>query len=195
MDGSPALVGRKVALVAATRSTEGDTAREQEVTVDDLAGEVGPMAYRIALNMLGDPVSAEDAVHDAYLQAHRGLKSFRGDARLRTWFMRIVVNSCRRHRRLWRRWVVGNVEVERARADEIEAPVLGDPGLRERIEAGVLRLPHRQRTAFVLRYTQDLSIDEIAEVMGCASGTVKATLFKAVRKLRSELEDLVGDES
>jgi len=149
------------------------------------------MAYRVALSMLGDGAAAEDAVQDAYVQAHRGLKGFRGDASLRTWFMRIVVNSCKRHRRIWRRWVVGNDDVERARAEELQQEAVpGDPGLRLRIEESVLKLPHRQRTAFVLRYNQELTIDEIAEVMGCASGTVKATLFKAVRKLRCSLKDL-----
>ena len=149
------------------------------------------MAYRVALSMLGDSAAAEDAVQDAYVQAHRGLKGFRGDSSLRTWFMKIVVNNCKRHRRIWRRLVVGNDDVERVRAEGVQQePLAGDPGLRERIEESVLRLPHRQRTAFVLRYSQELTIEEIAEVMGCASGTVKATLFKAVRKLRNELEDL-----
>lgn len=167
--------------------------KAQTITVDDLAREVGPLAFRVACKMLGDPAAAEDALHDAYIQAHRGLKGFRGESSPKTWFMRIVVNSCKRHRRLWRRWVLGFDDRENEVGGEATEPVVGDPGLRERLERAVLSLPHRQRTAFVLRYTQELSTREVAEIMGCAEGTVKATLHKAVHKLRAELADL-GEE-
>lgn len=79
-----------------------------------------------------------------------------------------------------------------SRADELSHETIqdadqGDPGLREQLRRAVLLLPHRQRMAFVLRFGQELTIEEIAEVMGCAPGTVKATLHKAVEKLRRRL--------
>jgi RNA polymerase sigma-70 factor (ECF subfamily) len=176
------------------RSSTRDIARDPAALVEELAAEVGPLAFGVAMSMLGDRGGAEDAMHDAFVQAFTGLRSFRGDASLKTWFLKIVVNCCKRHRRLWRRWVVGAAAatstIDSALREQVHVDSLGDPGLRARLEQAVLGLPHRQRTAFVLRYQQDLTIDEIAAVMECAPGTVKATLHKAVHKLREELADV-----
>ncbi|MBW2261301.1 MAG: RNA polymerase sigma factor [Deltaproteobacteria bacterium] len=159
--------------------------------IEELADEVGPLALSIATRMLGDRTLAQDALQDAFVQAYRGLSGFRGDSSLRTWFLRILVNSCRRHRLLMRRWIAGTrrTELENPGAD-VHTDTHGDPALRARLERAVLALPHRQRTAFVLRYVHDLGIAEIAGIMGCAEGTVKATIHKAVRRMRRELQDL-----
>lgn len=176
------------------RSEASPAARDPAALIEELAAEVGPRAFGVAMSMLGDRAAAEDALHDAFLLAAAGAKSFRGDSSLRTWFLTIVVNCCRRHRRLWRRWVLGVDVPEAAKADVDQgaSDVHGDPGLRALLDSAVRRLPHRQRTAFVLRYQHDMTIDEVAAVMECAPGTVKATLHKAVLKLRKELEDVGG---
>jgi len=160
-------------------------------TIEEIAREHGPKALGIAHSMLGDRSSAEDAFQDALVQAYRALPGFRGESSLKTWFMRILVNSCRRHRRLWRRFTIKHEaaarESERARED-----VHGDPVLAARIEEAIARLPHRQRTAFVLRHVQGMKIAEIALVMNCAEGTVKASVHKAALKLRATLGDVEG---
>ena len=189
--------GRSVELSAERSSTVSDSDRER--VIDELAREVGPVAMGIAMQMLGSRAAAEDALQDAFVQAYRGLPSFRGDASHRTWFLKILVNACTKHRRIWRRWVLGKGEDVAMTTTESEAHVdaHGDPGLRRRLDEAILTLTHRQRTAFVLRYSQDMSIDEIASVLDCAPGTVKATIHKAVQKLRRQLGDigpLVDDE-
>ena len=167
-----------------------DTARSAR-RIEELAEEVGPLALSIATRMLGDRTLAQDALQDALVQAYRGLPGFRGEASLRTWFLRILVNSCRRHRVLTRRWLAGRRRLGREIAvEETYTDAHGDPALRARLEAAVLALPHRQRTAFVLRYVQGLGIAEIAGIMDCAEGTVKATVHKAVFRMRRELQDL-----
>ena len=139
----------------------------------------------------GSASLAQDALQDAFVQAYRGLPGFRGDSSLRTWFLRILVNSCRRHRVLMRRWLAGRRRVEQENPGaNVHTDTHGDPALRARLERAVLALPHRQRTAFVLRYVQGLGIAEIAGIMGCAQGTVKATVHKAVLRMRRELQDL-----
>jgi RNA polymerase sigma factor (sigma-70 family) len=92
-----------------------------------------------------------------------------------------------------RRWL--RTRREAAAPEDAQVDAHGDPALRARLARAVLTLGHRQRTAFVLRYTQGLSIAEIAEVMGCAQGTVKATIHKSVMKLRRELGDLTRGET
>ncbi len=160
----------------------------RETAFDDLARNVGPMALAIAQRMLGNEEQARDAVQDAFLNAYRALPGFRGEAQMRTWFIRIVINSCRRQRSLWtklnRLLSFGDPAVDTAPAP---LPGLPDPGLSDRIRVEVSRLPHRQQTAFVLRYGEEMSLSEIAEVMDCPVQTVKSNLFKAVDKLRLHL--------
>lgn len=167
-------------------------AAERERRIESLAQDVGPLALGVARKMLGDRALAEDALQDAFLQAYRGFGGFRGESSMRTWFLRILVNSCRRHRVVARRWLSRGRE---AAAEQVHTDAHGDPALRTRLDKAVLALPHRQRTAFVLRYTKDLGIEEIARIMGCAPGTVKATIHKAVMRLRRELGDLMRGET
>ncbi len=160
----------------------------RETAFEDLAREVGPMALAIARRMLGNEEHARDAVQEAFLNAYRALPGFRGEAQMRTWFIRIVINCCRRQRGLWmklnRLLSYGDPAVENAPAPYAGLP---DPGLAARIQAGVDRLPHRQRTAFVLRYGEELSLEEISAIMECPVQTVKSNLFKAVEKMRLHL--------
>jgi len=169
---------------------------EQRARLEELAGELGPTAYRVAVRLLGDPASAEDAMQDAYLQAYRGLAGYRGEASLKTWFLRILVNRCHKlGRGLGRRRLEDHsVELLDGLAEESGQPG-SDPWLRRQLDLAVAGLPPRQQTAFVLRYGEDLSLREVAEVMGCAEGTVKATLHKAVAKLREVLTDLAPEGS
>ena len=106
-------------------------------------------ALRLALRLLsGDRAAAEDVVQDAFVRAHRGFGAFRGDARLSTWFDRILVREVYRHfRRPWRRWTGGSEcpeGVSEAHASD------GDRWLRGRIETSLALLSSNQRTVFVL---------------------------------------------
>lgn len=164
---------------------------DSQEQIEILARDVGPLAFKIALNMLGNRADAEDALSDAYLRAYRGWANYRGEASPKTWFIKIVVNSCRKHRRLWRRLVLGNSDLSES-PDQVGTvyDTHGDPGLRGRLQSAIIHLPHRQKTAFILRYLHDFKIVEIAGVMNCAPGTVKATIHKAVVKLREELREI-----
>lgn len=163
-----------------------------------LAEEVGPRALSIARSLLGSREAAEDAVQEAFERAFRRLRTFRGDASLSTWFLRIVVNTAHRHGRRRRRLLaftrVEAPAIERARSGSRTPEQVSEANeIGRRLDQALARLPRRQRTAFVLRYLEGLSTAETAGVMSCAEGTVKAALFRAVGKLRSELEDLLEE--
>lgn len=147
-------------------------------------------ALRLAFRLLGgDQATAEDVVQNAFLRAHRGLAGFRGDAGLDTWFYRIVVNEVQRQRR-WqsvRRLFGGDPETAPPPLDPRPA---GDPGLRRRIAAALERLSAGQREAFVLVHLEELTVNEAADVLGKAVGTVKSHLHRALAALRGELADL-----
>jgi RNA polymerase sigma-70 factor (ECF subfamily) len=137
----------------------------------------------------GDRAAAEDVTQDAFVKAYQGLRGFRGDAALETWFYRILVRQAYSYRR-WRAvrslWTGGVLDDP---ADPSpEAP--GDPALRRRIAAALDGLTRSQREAFVLVHLEGFRVRECAEVLGKPIGTVKSHLHRALTSLRRDLADL-----
>jgi RNA polymerase sigma-70 factor (ECF subfamily) len=147
-------------------------------------------AVRLAYRLLGgDESAAQDAAQDAFLRAFRGLRGFRGDASLDTWFYRILIREVARQRRWWalRRALRGDF----ARAPEpIDPEPQADPALRRRIAAALERLTAAQREVFVLVHLEGFTLAEAAEVTGKAIGTLKSHLHRALASLREQLGDL-----
>jgi len=138
-------------------------------------------AYALATVILQDREEAEEATHDAALQAWQRWSSLRDTSRFEAWFGRILVNACRdrlRRRRRTAPIVSGPLRSPDpdpfARMGEIEE-------LREAI--GDLSADHR--TVIALRYLADLSLEEIAERLGVPLGTVKSRLHHALNALRA----------
>ena len=152
-------------------------------------------ALRLAFRLLGgDQASAEDVVQSAFLRAHRALARFRGDASLDTWFYRILVNEVQRQRRWSALRRLFGADPESA-PPAVDPRPTGDPGLRRRIATALEHLSAGQRQAFVLVHLEELTVNEAAEVLGKAAGTVKSHLHRALTALRAELADLAeGDQ-
>lgn len=156
-------------------------------------------AYRIAFDFTRDREEAKDLSQEAFLRAFTHLKAFDLRSSFYTWFYRILVNLCLDYRRRRKRvsWepfdekVAQGVEKQSgpdANALELEVSARQ---LSRRVGAALEGLPPKQRTAFLLRNHQGLSIQEIARVMRTAEGTVKVHLHRAVSALRQSLAGLV----
>ncbi len=155
------------------------------------ASEFQEPAVRLAWRLLGgDRAAAEDVAQEAFLRAYRGLAGFRGEASLRTWFHRILVREVHRHRR----WQAVRKIWATSSTSEIELPDprgrTGDPQLRDRLLAALGRLSPRQREAVVLVHLEQLTVNETAEVLGTAPGTIKTHVHRGLKALREELADL-----
>lgn len=140
--------------------------------------------YRMALAISGDTDEAAEATQEAAMRLLRDIASFRGESQFRTWAIGILVNVLREQRRAKRQT---NAELVAPQA--VEAV---DETVQRNEQQQVLRdllsdLPDRQREALVLRFFEELSIDEAAQVMKCAAGTVKATVHQALKSLRQRL--------
>lgn len=152
----------------------------------------GERARRLAWRLVGgDAAAADDVAQDAFLRAWHGLARFRGEARLDTWFYRILVRQAASHRR-WR------AVRDRFGGHAPEDPPGGtettaDPVLRRRIADALDRLSRGQREAFVLVHLEGFSVSEAAQVLGKAPGTLKSHLHRALSTLRRELEDLAPE--
>src|SRR5437016_739650 len=157
--------------------------------------------YALCQRLLQDRDEADSATQDVFLKAYQALK--REDAKElddpARWVTRIAVNTCldRLRSRKWQFW-------RRRPSAEDERAILAmaasmAPGSEDRYFAGQImarlntaldRLSARQRAVFSLRHFEDMSLEEIGNLLGLDVGTVKAHMFRAVSKLREELRDL-----
>src|SRR5215472_1179923 len=155
---------------------------------------------RVAYRLLRDAGEADCAAQESFLKAYQNLNDFREGSTFETWLTRICINWCKD--RLKRRRLVfyfhqaPTVEEEIGPRDLTAHP---DPSperramsreIRERLASAMDALSPRQRTVFVLKHFEELSIPEIAEITGLDSGTIKSHLFRASHKIRERLEDL-----
>ena len=153
--------------------------------------------YYLALGMTHNHHDAEDLVQEVFLKAYRHLAGFRSDSSLSTWLYRITVNAVldqRRRKRfqIWKRSVP--IEPESPALEVKETSPEADPErsahsvrIREEVDRAIERLSPLEKSVFVLRHYNELSIREVAEVLDRAEGTIKNTLFRALAKMRREL--------
>lgn len=142
-------------------------------------------SYRLAQVILGQRAEAEDATHDAFVSAWRNWSTLREPELFERWFDRILVNTCRNRLR----------HVARRRAEDLSADFefLAPDAYRPTDDRGLLQpamatLAPDQRVVVALRFYRDLSIDQIADRLGVRPGTVKSRLHRALRGLRSSLD-------
>jgi RNA polymerase sigma-70 factor (ECF subfamily) len=175
-----------------TRCQRGDTAAFSELVAATQGG-----VYNLAFSVLHDHEEAQDITQEIYLRIWRALPGFRGDAKFTTWLYRVAMNACLNRRRQLRPQLAV-VDSE----DALERVVVsdGDPAAaaitNERnkfLWAAVARLPAKYRVVIALFYQQQMSYQEIAEILSLPLGTIKAHLNRArevlARSLGAEVED------
>jgi RNA polymerase sigma-70 factor (ECF subfamily) len=151
--------------------------------------------YSIALRFSGDEALAMDLAQDAFLKLFSCIREFRGEAAFSTWVYRLVVNSCLDHkRRSWRLIPLADelLAVLRAPGDSLNA--LLETEMRDRVRRAVEKLTPDLRMVTVLRYTEGLSYDHIAAVLGCSTGTVASRLNRAHKALERRLSHFVSTQ-
>jgi RNA polymerase sigma-70 factor (ECF subfamily) len=194
MNVSPAVIPADEELVSKARA--GDT-KAFEV----LAERHQKKAYHIAFGFARDREEARDLSQDAFLKAFMNVKNFDGRSGFYTWFYRILVNVCLDHKRRHSRQP--NEEFNEAVENQLEpshpSAAVATPDstamasqLSRKVNIALDALPPKQRTAFILKNHQGLSIKEIAEVMETAEGTVKVHLHRAVKALRENLAEFAS---
>lgn len=158
------------------------------------------LLYRTARSILKDEAAAEDAVQDAYICALRAIGNFRGDAKLSTWLVRIVVNeSLAQTRKRDRTAKFIRFESEIGPGNDAQAASTSGSPLeqpeqaamrveaRRFLEAMIDDLPDALRTVFVLRAVEEMPVDEVATVLNISNTAVRTRFFRAKSMLREML--------
>src|SRR6478735_4702334 len=145
-------------------------------------------AYRLARAILHDPAEAQDATHDAFVQAWRAWATLRDRDRFQQWFDRILVNTCRNRLRS-ARWQATDISAEVALATGDHA---GRTEERDIVGAAIAALSPDHQVVVALRYYRDLPIDEIATRLGIPAGTVQSRLHYALKRLHAAIEAADG---
>jgi RNA polymerase sigma-70 factor (ECF subfamily) len=144
--------------------------------------------WAVAVRTTGDREEAADALQDALLSAFRRADTFRGEAKVSTWLHRIVVNACLDRMRRQRARPVDPLPEDEDRFGALaDPPAQVDPAEAGERRADVLRalatLTEEQRTAIVLVDMEGYTVDEVAELVDCAPGTVKSRCARGRARL------------
>jgi RNA polymerase sigma-70 factor (ECF subfamily) len=155
--------------------------------------------YRLLLGMVRDPEAADTLTQECFLRAWRKRSSFRGEATVGTWLIRIAVNLARDHARnrrlaFWRRLLSAPAEEVRTQAEQLPSLQAGpEQTLLARQELNAVwsvveALPQQQKAVFLLRFVEEMSLEEIARALGLRPGTVKSHLFRALSAVKARVE-------
>jgi RNA polymerase sigma-70 factor (ECF subfamily) len=165
-----------------------------------LAGEADAYRYlvsryrdrlgRYAVHMLGDTADAEEALQDSFVRAYRSLARCDDPERFGAWLFRILVNRCRTAggRRIRREKTIVSNEVAVLEAS-VSHPA-EQLAWREEIDRALTRLDKDQREAFLLKYVEDLSYEDMSKLTGTGISALKMRVKRACDRLRVMLEEV-----
>jgi RNA polymerase sigma-70 factor, ECF subfamily len=168
---------------------------------DSIVVENQQRIYRVLLSFVRDADLAAQLTQDCFVRAYEKRESFRGDAAVSTWLVHIAVNIARDHTRnrrqgFWKKLFAGKDESQDVDVVDVVADRHASP--EHRLLAGeqasavweiVGTLPAKQREVFLLRFAEEMSLEEIAAAVGSQIGTVKSHLSRAVSTVRAQLKE------
>ena len=171
----------------------------EERAYEELLHRFQQPVYNLVYRLMNDPSDANDVVQEVFLKVFRNVDTFRSQSTLKTWIYRIAVNEAHNHRRWFSRHRKQEVGLEREdREQGGYRDTLSDPGrspfdlaanqeTHEMIENALEGLNPTFRAAVVLRDMEDLSYEEIADVLQIHLGTVKSRIMRGREALRNAL--------
>lgn len=151
--------------------------------------------YLTAYRLLGNHEDANDITQETLIKVYKELKNFRNESLLYTWIYRITINlslNLLKKKKLRSFFDFEEVD-EWLFKDDRQSPELSfrENELSNKIQEALKKLPEKQRTVFTLRYYDELSYEEISEILGTSVGALKANYFHAINKLQKELKNVL----
>lgn len=147
--------------------------------------------YRTLLFLVRDPDAAEALVQECFLRAFKMRGSFRGESSIATWLVRIAINLAHDHNRN-RRWAfwrnltrteqINQIHAVDARRSPEQAVI--DSESLDAVRSAVENLSERQKMVFLLRFVEEMTLEDIAAAMNLEIGTVKSHLHRAIEAVK-----------
>ncbi len=200
-----------VASAIGTRTEESAVIAELKAGSEEayswLIGEFHQPIYSLIYRMVNDPSDAADTTQDVFLKVFRGMKHFHGGSCLKTWIYRIALHEAANRKRWWFRHKAQETPIESMMAGERDfsgEDRLVDPGespfeefahteVREAVDQALQQVPEPYRTALILRDLEEMSYEEIADVLAISLGTVKSRITRGRDALRRKLTGYVRE--
>jgi RNA polymerase sigma-70 factor, ECF subfamily len=153
--------------------------------------------YQLGYRMLGNRHEAEDIAQEAFIRAYVNIKSFNQDLKFSTWLFRIATNLCIDRIRKKKPDYYLDAEVsgtdgltmysQLSSKDPLPEKELESLELQESVQKEILKLPEKYRSVIVLKYIEELSLNEISEILDLPLGTVKTRIHRGREALRQQL--------
>lgn len=166
----------------------------QTVAFHELVRRYEGMVYHTCLRMLGSVEEAEETCQDAFLRVFQKLHQFEGRSSFKTWLFRVVYNFCMTRRR--------KLAIRRERGTEIHAEIVresetqdeeaeaNETELSETVHRAIDRLKPDDKEIIQLRFISDLSLEEIAEILGLGLSATKMRLYRAMDRFKNAYQNL-----
>jgi len=175
-----------------------------------LIGEFQQSVYGLIYRVVNDPSDAADTTQEVFLKVFRGMKHFHGESSLKTWIYRIALHEAANRRRWWFRHKAKETSIEPAESDgsgpgenalqvaltdHADSPFdnVAHHEVQHRVEEELRKVPEPYRTTLILRDLEEMSYEEIAEVLDVSLGTVKSRITRGREALRQRLAPYVRE--
>jgi RNA polymerase sigma-70 factor (ECF subfamily) len=171
-----------------------DVADIAETDFGDLVRRHQSMVFSIALHFLADRPAAEELAQDVFLQLHGNLATLKSKEHVKFWLRRVTAHRCIDFKRRRKLPQVSLDDVpELAVPETTTAGQAADPFLGRRLRQLVGSLPEKPRLIVILRFQEELSASDIAEILAMPVATVKSHLQRSLAMLREKITRAVGE--
>jgi RNA polymerase sigma-70 factor (ECF subfamily) len=154
---------------------------------EELYHRYQPYVYNIVNGIIQNADDARDVTQDVFLQVYDSLPAFRGGSAFSTWLYRVAVNAAITHVRKEKR----HPHIPLDALCEFRADIDSEPEqqatrmeTQQAVQEVLAQLPEQQRAVLVLRYFQEMSLEEMAEMLNCSVAAVKVRLHRARNSFR-----------
>jgi RNA polymerase sigma-70 factor (ECF subfamily) len=175
-----------------------------------LIGEFQQPVYGLVYRIVNDPADAADTTQEVFMKVFRGMKHFHGGSTLKTWIYRIALHEAANRRRWWFRHKAQETSIEPvesdgagggegamqlALTDHADSPfdTVAHREVQRTVDEALRKVPEPYRTTLVLRDLEEMSYEEIAEVLEISLGTVKSRLTRGREALKQRLAPYVRE--
>ncbi|MDO5558183.1 MAG: RNA polymerase sigma factor [Oscillospiraceae bacterium] len=155
---------------------------KQDISVKELFSMYSDMIYRIAFARTGNRYDAEDIMENTFLKYIKCNKKFREEEHRKAWLLKVTVNSCNS-------FFTSGWSKHRAQLDDAREISYSTEFEKSEVYYAVAALPEKYRVVVHLFYYEEMSIEEICEILGAKESTVKSQLHRAREKLKEILKE------